>query len=168
MAITQQIARLSPGELAECRASVEAVHRLCSFTLRDDGDHLDLDWWPRALRRALAAAQAPARLLEAVERACSGGTEINPAYRDVLDTIFEHPVTALEPAEVREVATVLAEWTGADAAHAIPRDAEQAQRLLGMEYVIHPGPDLGRNYAALRRFYGEAAEQGLATAMWWD
>ena len=70
MAVTQQLARLTTDELARCRRSVDALHQLCSFELREPGEYLDLDWSPRALQRAAVLAGLPDELVTAIERAC--------------------------------------------------------------------------------------------------
>lgn len=167
MAVTQQIARLTLDELERCRASVAEVDRLCSFALRPRSDYLDLNWWPTALKRAAAASAARSALSDAIDRACHGGIEVNPAYRDAPVTIWEHPVTALEPSAVCEVAADLGRVDPADLLDGLPRDPEEAQRALGLEARdVHAG--LVEQYAFLQRFYVEACEHGLATAMWWD
>ena len=112
VAVTQQIARLTAAELAECRRSLEAIDRLCSFDLRPPEDHLDLNWSPRPLEQAAIRSGLPAEVAESLRQACAGEEEINPAYREVAYSVWEHPVTALEPAAVREVAAVLERWRG--------------------------------------------------------
>jgi hypothetical protein len=57
MAVTQQLVRLSPALLAECRSSVEALDEVCSFKLSET-DYLDIDWWPIHLEQ-VAEACAP-------------------------------------------------------------------------------------------------------------
>jgi hypothetical protein len=169
VAVTQQIARLTRDELASCRSSLRAIDSLCWFKLREPTDYLDLDWAPQPLEQAVAIAALPAGLLEAVRRACSGGSEVNAGYRDAPSTISEHPVTALEPDQVRHVALVLATCTGDDLVRELPPNAADAARLVGMsEFSCHPSEYLRTHYDALRRFYEDAAQQGLATAMWWD
>jgi hypothetical protein len=169
VAVTQQIARLTADELAECRRSLEAIDRLCSFDLRPEQDHLDLDWAPRPLEQAATRAGLPAPVIEALRRACAGGEEINPAYREVAYSVWEHPVTALEPEDVREVAAVLEGWSGDAIIGDLATDAATAAAQLGVgELADDPRGDLGGHYEALRRFYLEAAARELATAMWWD
>ena len=132
-------------------------------------DHLDLNWSPRPLERAATRAGLPDAAVEAVRRACDGGAEINPAYRDVAFSVWEHPVTALEPAAVREVAAVLEGYDGDAILGDLAPDASTASAQLGVgELADDPRGDLRTHYTALRRFYLEAAERGLATAMWWD
>jgi hypothetical protein len=135
--------------------------------LRGAEDYLDLDWSPRPLELAAAIAGLPA---DAIRTACSGGSEVNAAYRDVADTIWEHPVTALDPSEVVDIAARLGRFPIADVVAGLPASKRAALAQLGMEegWDEHPRDYLGRHYEALRRFYVVAAERGLATAMWWD
>ncbi|MFE9747215.1 hypothetical protein ACFYOT_20120 [Saccharothrix saharensis] len=95
MAVTQQLVRIPAPHLAECRRSADAPAELCSYRAAPDEDHLDLDWWPAALRRAweLTGVTAMATLRLALD----GDGEVNPSYRDDPDTIPAHPVTAVEP-----------------------------------------------------------------------
>src|SRR3954447_5043682 len=169
MAVTQQLARLTTDELARCRRSAETLHLLCSFELREPRDYLDLDWSPRALQRAAVLAGLPGELVAAIERACDGDDEINPAYRDHARTIREHPVTALEPDVVRAIAAEVQRWSAAEIVRRVPDDPTLAARALGLtEMADRPREYLGTRFALLREFYAEANTRHLATAMWWD
>lgn len=87
----------------------------------------------------MTIAALPKELLEAVRRGCSGGNEIHAAYREAPSTIFEHPVTALEPDAVRDVASLLAKWNGDDVVRGLPKDAHAAKQLVGMnDLEDHP------------------------------
>ncbi|WP_143234779.1 hypothetical protein [Paractinoplanes atraurantiacus] len=149
MAVIQQLARLSSDQLDACREVVEKLDDLCSFRLLPASDHLDLDWASAPLLRAFELARFPEPAAALLRHAIGGDSEINPAYRDVPDSIFEHPVTALEPVRVAEVATALA--------------AAQTPELEG-----HLDSYLRHHLGALRDFYTEAADRALAVALWWD
>lgn len=167
MAVTQQLARLTADELAQCRSSVQMLSRLCSFQLRPRDDYLDLDWSPRPLE--LAAARIDMTLAAAIHHACTGGDEINPAYREHPGSVFEHPVRGLEPATVGTVAATLVRWKPDDVVSALPSDSDTAMRDVGMdEFSGHPGEYLRGHYEELRGFYATAAARGHATATWWD
>jgi hypothetical protein len=167
VAVTQQLARLTFDDLRRCRTSVAVLDRLWSFRLGERSDYLDLDWSPRPLE--LAAAQVSTALRDAIREACSGGYEINPAYRDRHETIFEHPVRGLEPKVVRAVAAALLRWSPDDVVAALPTDPAAAKQLVAMaEFSGHPRDYLRGHYDALRRFYESAAAGELATANWWD
>ena len=167
MAVTQQLARLTSEQLAQCRSSIEVLDRLCSFKLRTHEDYLDLDWSPHPLE--LTAARIDAELSAAVRDACSGGDEINPAYREFPGSIFEHPVRALEPDAVRAVAGILTRIDPRDLVASLPTHAEAARQIVGLEdFLGHPGDYLRGHYDSLRRFYQAAAARGQVTATWWD
>ena len=81
MAVTQQLARLSPEQLAVCRGSVEELDKLCSFELLPSSDYLNLDWAPAPLVGVFELAQVSTPILVALRRGLGGDVEINPAYR---------------------------------------------------------------------------------------
>ena len=169
MALTQQIARLTAAQLADCRASIDALGSLCAFTLRGVDDYLDLDWSPTPLQRAAVASGLPNELIEALSRACAGSDEINPGYRNVAVTIWEHPVTALDPAAMRDVAGQLDAWSASDIVQGLAHDAPTlAKQLQLTELPEQPRTYVSEYYEALRGFNLEAAQRELATAMWWD
>jgi hypothetical protein len=131
--------------------------------------NLDLDWSPIALRRAAALAELPHELIAAITFSCDGESEINPAYRDHPDTIWDHPVNALEADAVETVAGQLRRWSPADVVRAVPHDPTLAAQALGVsEMPDRPRTYLQANFALLCEFYVEAAARRLATAMWGD
>ncbi len=131
MAVTQQFARIPATQLVACRQSVPALDALCSFTSTPDEDYLDLNWWPIILRRAWELTGASARALAVLQRGFGGDKEVNPAYRDHPNTIWEHPVTALEPPQVGEVAEAL-RAVMLEAIHAVvPSNPDQIEAKLG-------------------------------------
>ena len=75
--------------------------------LLPSSDYLDLDWVPTPLIRAFELAQVSAPIIVALRRGLDGDAEINPAYRSREDTVWEHPVAALEPDIVADVASLL-------------------------------------------------------------
>jgi len=108
-------------------------------------------------------------LSAAIREACSGGDEINPAYRGSPGSIFEHPARALEPHAVRAVAATLARIDPESLVAVLLPDAEAARQIVGIdEFDGHPRDYLRGHYDSLRRFYAVAAARGLATATWWD
>ncbi|GAA4561070.1 hypothetical protein [Planotetraspora kaengkrachanensis] len=155
--------------LVACRRSVRELHRLCSFKLAPDGDHLDLDWAPSSLIQISELSGAAPHAVAALRRALRGDAEVNPAYRDHPDTIWEHPVTALDADAVGEVATVFRNLPNAVSALVPPED----HAAWSAPDKAPPGSDGPRGYltmhlAALLRFYEEATRRGLAVVVWWD
>jgi hypothetical protein len=155
VAVTQQLARITAAQLARCRWSVHELDRVCSFAVAPALDHLDLDRSPAGLLRA-ARLTLDESDVAALRRALEGDEEVNPAFRDHPHTIWEHPVTALEPAAVAEVAGRLRRFDPGTAVVGPPPDD-----VPSVEY-------LREHLVALRAFYDGAADRGLATVMWWD
>jgi hypothetical protein len=171
MAVTQQFARIPATQLAACRQSVSALDTLCSFTSTPDEDYLDLNWWPIILRRAWELTGASARALAVLQRGFDGDEEVNPAYRDHPNTIWEHPVTALEPPQVGEVAEAL-RAVMPEAVHAVvPSNPDQIEAKLGKlarDMIGDLAEQLAQQHTILRDFYTEAARRQLAIVQWWD
>ncbi|GAA0898277.1 hypothetical protein GCM10009557_73490 [Virgisporangium ochraceum] len=169
MAVTQQLARLPMPVLTACRASVEELDRLCSFVTLPRSEYLDLNWAPPDLIRVFELARLETGTVIALRRAMEGDTEINPAYRDAPDTVWEHPVNALEPDAVAEVATVLGRIDPEAVLDVLPDDPAAAEEVLdSSDWHGHPRPYLREYLTALLDFYAHAARRGLATALWWD
>ncbi|MEQ4305387.1 hypothetical protein ABNF97_29070 [Plantactinospora sp. B6F1] len=169
MAVTQQLARLSPEQLARCRGSVEELDRLCSFELLSSSDYLDLDWAPAPLLGVFELARVGPPILAGLRRGLGGDTEVNPAYRDRPESVSGHPVTALESDAVAEVAGLLGQAEPQTVLVALPEDAASARLSIGMrDFDGHPGPYLHRHLVALRAFYADAARRRLAVVLWWD
>jgi hypothetical protein len=126
VAVTQQLARPSPAQLAACRSSVEELDKLCSFELLPSSDYLDLDWAPTPLIRAVELAQVSTPIVVALRRGLDGDAEINPAYRDREDTVWEHPVTGLEPDIVADVAMLFGQVEPEAVLATLPEDATAA------------------------------------------
>jgi hypothetical protein len=168
MPVVQNLARPTAVQLAACRRSVEELDRLCSFRMLSGEDHLDLDWSPGALRRLGDLIPLPPGVPEAIRHALSGGDEVNPAYRDTVDTIFEHPVTAWEPPDAARVADVLAGLDARRLAAGFPHRRVVAERLLLDPRMRDPGGYVLSHLTALRSFYLGARDRGLAVVLWWD
>ncbi|MFE3174133.1 DUF1877 family protein [Amycolatopsis sp. NPDC059090] len=171
MAVTQQLARIPAAQLAACRESADALDALCSFTAAPDEAYLDLNWWPVILKRAWAMAGADERTFALLRRGFDGDEEVNPAYRDYPYGIIDHPVTALEPPEVKAVAEALRSLTP-EAVHAVvPSDPEQIEAKLSPTALEVRGDLAGylaEQHTILRDFYEEAARRQLAVVLWWD
>ncbi|MGO1052059.1 DUF1877 family protein [Crossiella sp. CA198] len=169
MAVTQQLARIPAALLTTCRHSVPDLDRVCSFQSAPPEDHLDLDWWPAALKATWTLLGTNPDTLGLLHRAFDGDQEVNPAYRDAPDTIWEHPVTALEPDRVAEVAAALHTITAETIRSAVSanRDLLAAAGVLP-DPVVHPAEPLAATHAALQSFLAQAAHRRLAIVQWWD
>ncbi|MFC4058195.1 hypothetical protein ACFOWE_07815 [Planomonospora corallina] len=169
MAVTQQLARISGRWLDACRTSVDELVLLCSFGMAPAKDHLDLDWAPGPLLRIGELVCVDPDALAAFRCALDGDEEVNPAYRDHPQTVWEHPVTALEPAAVAVVAPLLRRVGAAMMTALAASDGE----ILAAVRELLPDVELPREYmlrhlTALLDFYDGAAERGLAVVLWWD
>ncbi|MCP2163862.1 hypothetical protein LX83_000702 [Goodfellowiella coeruleoviolacea] len=141
------------------------LHKLCSYRSAPRSDHLDLDWWPVVLRRL---GEPPEHAhLSVLRRAFDGHDEVNPAYRDHPTTVWEHPVTALEPDAVGVLAAELCGVTPQDVGAAAVLSGRADTGFAGLEpetvteHVV-------RAFGVLRDFYAEAASRRMAVVLWWD
>lgn len=169
MPVVQNLARLDEATLAACSTSVAVLDDVCSFRTLDRDDYLDLNWAPAPLEQAAKVAQVPASLVSALTRATGGGNEVNPAYREMPDSIWEHPVTSLDSTGVRRAHEQLQELSrlsflsSATAAEALVR--------LGDDFPPTVGDPMGylrTHFQALCGFYATAVERQLSVLMWWD
>lgn len=169
MPVVQNLARLSEEALVACVNSVTVLDDVCSFRALDRNDYLDLDWSPAPLQQAAKAAQIPASLVSALANATGGDDEVNPAYREMPNSIWEHPVRSLGSTAVRRVHEQLQELSrlnflsSATAADAFARLGDRFPPPDGdpMDY-LHP------HFQALCDFYATAVERELSVLMWWD
>lgn len=167
MAVTQNLARLSDAMISECITSTGTLDDVCSFRGLKSSEYLDLDWAPTLLKQASVTADVHAGLLGALDRATRGEGEVNPAYRDVPDTIWEHPVSSLRSTRVAEVdkslqALAMLDFLSVQNVH------DAFDRLPQFERPDRPAEYLREHFRALCDFYRGAAARGLGTLMWWD
>ncbi|GAA4598011.1 hypothetical protein GCM10023194_74410 [Planotetraspora phitsanulokensis] len=155
--------------LMTCRHSVHELDRLCSFKLAPTSDHLDLDWAPAGLIQIAELSGMDPHPVAALRRALRGDSEVSPAYRDHPNTIWEHPVTALDADTVGGVAAVLGSLPDAasvlvpPAGHAAWNAFDKAPQGLD-----DPRGYLILHLTALLEFYDQAARRRWAVVMWWD
>jgi hypothetical protein len=170
MAVTQQLVRIPATQLAACRLTVTELDKLCSFTSAPKADYLDLNWWPIALKRIGELPVAGHSGVAVLGHAFGGTREVNPAYRDHPDTVWWHPVTALEPDAVEQIAGALRVLTPEAVRAAVPPTPGEAEALLGSELrgVDNLADRLAHQFTLLRDFYDEAARRHLAVVFWWD
>lgn len=163
MALTQQLARLTTGHLIECTSSVAALDDVCSFRGLPPADYLDLDWSPALLIQCAELVGVGTAVASRLRLATDGVREVNPAYRDAPETIFEHPVNALERRDVQLVTAALVQLEVSDfLADAQPGDVP------GLQELTEPLAYLREHWLALVAFYREADARELSVVMWWD
>lgn len=171
MAVTLQLARIPAAQLAACQRSVQELDRLCSFESAPQSDYLDLDWAPTLLTRVCELAGVDRDCLAALNRSLDGDGEVNALYRDQPNTVWEHPVTMLDPRAVTEIAIALARIETRTVLAGLAGDASRTTAALG-DITARIEGDLGSyvtsHLEALRRFYAEASRRQLAIVRWWD
>lgn len=167
MAVTLQLARITPAQLSECRRSIAPLDRLCSFELVPPADFLDLDWADDALIRLCEHAGGD---VAALRRAVSGDVEVNPAYRDQPYTVMEQP-RCIEPVDVAVLAAALCRIDLDLAISRLPSDLPAIRETLGgilADFSGDPHGYVTHHFRALRDFYTGAADRHLAIVIWCD
>jgi hypothetical protein len=149
MAVTQQLARLSPDLLQRCRADVTVLGDLVSFLLVPEQNYLDLHWAPAPLEKIVGNA-GDAEGAAALRLACQGARPVNDGFPDF--EVYEPP-RELDIGEVRATSAALARI----AFDGIARDASG-----------YTAAQLGEYLRALCAFYAAAAAANEAVIVWWD
>ncbi|RZS43371.1 uncharacterized protein DUF1877 [Herbihabitans rhizosphaerae] len=167
MAVTQQLARVTAMQLAACRRSVAELDELCSFRSAPRYDYLDLNWWPATLERVWELTGADTATMSVLRRGFGSADEVNPAYRDY-PTVWEHPVTAVEPDQVAEVADALRTMTPGAVHAVVSSSRDRALAEIVPDVTGDLAEIVAEQHAILRQFYDEAARRRLATVLWWD
>jgi hypothetical protein len=164
MAVTQNLARLSDAMISECAISTATLDQVCSFRGLEASEYLDLDWAPTQLMQAAVIADVDAELLAALDLATRGEGEINPAYRDMPDTIWEHPVSCLRSAQALRSISPCRRLARLDFLSA----DDAFNRLPQLETMDRLAEYLREHFRAICDFYRRAAARKLGTIMWWD
>jgi hypothetical protein len=150
---------------------VTELDELCSFLSAPQEDYRDLNWWPAVLKRVWELARVDAQTLAVLRRGLDGDGEVNPAYRDHPDTIWEHPVTFLEPDGVGEIADALRTLDPEAIRAAVPPNSDHTDAVIGSMYregLDNLPEHVAKQFATLRDFYDEAVRRRLAVVLWWD
>ena len=162
MAVTQQLARLSPTLFELCRRDTVTLMRLLSFNLVGDDRHLDLDWSPHGLEQPAHARDVGQG--RAVSRALEGG--IKPLNAALPADAVEIAPCGLDADDVRATAAQLAAIKPSDLLAAWQVVAAEVERSTA---VTDDAPAYyRRQFESLVRFYSAAARDGEAVVMWWD
>jgi hypothetical protein len=150
--------------ISQCATSTAMLDEICSFRRLEKSEYLDLDWAPNLLKLAAVIADVDAELLAALDLATRGEGEINPAYRDVPDTVWGHPVSSLRSTQVAEIDKSLQALAGLDFLSV----DDAFDRLPQFAALDRPAEYRREHFRWLCDFYRGAAVQGLGTIMWWD
>ncbi|MGH4034020.1 DUF1877 family protein [Actinomycetota bacterium Odt1-20B] len=171
MALTQQLARVSPQYLAECRrAAADSPDNAPCWDPPTD-DTVDLDWSMWGLIRFLRSVPVDAVHTDVLNRSVSGDELDGVAYLDHVAFYdgFDGPPALLGPAAVAEVARGLAAIDMNQFLALLPADAADAAQVTGFgSFDGDLRAYLADHFSTLRDFYLAAAARGLAVVMWVD
>ena len=162
MAVTQQLARLSPGLFDACRSDINTLLRLLAFDLIPRDRYLDLDWASHGL--VLLARDCNAEHGDVVARALDG--LIRPVNADLPADAVEIVPGGLDSSGVRATAAQLAAIEPSILLAAWPRVSAEIER--STERTDDPISYYRNQFQRLRDFYAAAARDGETTIMWWD
>ncbi|MEV0282369.1 DUF1877 family protein [Streptomyces sp. NPDC050610] len=167
MALTQQLARVSPQYLERCREAA---------TVSPDGDPqwdppeddtLDLDWAIWELLWFYRRMQPDASQIPVLEQAINGDPDGSVSFLDHPEVYdgFDAPPALLTPAAVSQVARDLAVMGIAPLLETLPAYRE-AGGFSG--FTGEPREYLANHFALLQSFYSAASEREMAVVTWAD
>ncbi|MER5888767.1 DUF1877 family protein [Streptomyces sp. NPDC001941] len=170
MALTQNLARVSPAYLARCRQAAEESPSGDPRWDPPDEDVLDLDWAMWGLIRLFRWARIDPAHIEALERSIHGDAA-GVAFLDHLEFYdrMDTPPALVRPRDVGEIAGLLdaIDWNTALAL--FPEDPVLAAQVSGLDGFAGNLPAyLTEHFEALRAFYRLASERRLAVVTWVD
>ncbi|MEV5380518.1 DUF1877 domain-containing protein [Streptomyces nondiastaticus] len=171
MALTQQLARVSPQYLARCRRTAEDSPGKAPGWDPPDRDTLDLGWALWGLARFFRRSGVDAVLTAALERSFSGDSADDAGFLDhpTVHDGFDGPPALLAPAAVSEICRVLGTADIDEVLELLPRDGEEAAKMCGFGgFSGDLAAYLRGHFTALRGFYADASARGLAVVAWVD
>ena len=168
MAVTQQLARLTPEQLAACQRDELALDQLLSFKAASADHYLDLDWAGESLVMGLAdhGAKETARLLanlfgeeaEIVNHACPTGSSGHIAYSEI---------TVMDQASVQQLVLRL-QHLSPDRLDLICARASTRAAEKGVISFADARQYFQETFARLLDFLQSAASREQAVVAWWD
>ncbi|MEV8098031.1 DUF1877 family protein [Kitasatospora sp. NPDC085879] len=171
MALTQQLARVSPEYLDRCR---RAAADSADGDPRWDppaADLLDLEWAAWGLERYLRRTGAAPGLADTLDRATSGDGSADIAFLDHVTVYdgFGDPPALLAPDAVAGIVRALDAVDTAEMLARLPRDPSEAARICGFDgFRGDLAAHLLQYFDALRDFCRGAAARRLAIVVWVD
>lgn len=170
MALTQQLARVTPQYLEQCRQNAAASPDEDPRWDPPQDDILDLDWAIRGLVTFGRWACIEERNLAALERSIAGGDgDVGFLDHPAVYDGFDVPPALLAPAAVTEVAHALSAFDLTAALNRLPADDAEAVQACGFDaFDGHPRDYLIQHFTALRDFYNTASNRGHAVLAWID
>ncbi|HEX2907175.1 MAG TPA: hypothetical protein VHO69_09970 [Phototrophicaceae bacterium] len=168
MAITQQLAMVTQSELDLCKTSETALNTLIWFKFTANR-YLDLNWAPVGLQICFEQSGQTLSAQKAFDWSLNGTKVVNPECPEgpPSDTVYSQ-ITFLEIDQVQLVAKNLQEVVADTLFAWIPKDLAEANAVLRTDLTVHPKIYYPQMFHQLRQFYQTAAQNNMATVMWWD
>lgn len=172
MALTQQLARVSPEYLATCRRTAAESPEGGPGWDPPEGDTLDLDWGIWGLLWYCHRAQIDGQHLSVLERPITGDPSDDIGFLnhpDVYDG-FGDPPTLLSPTAVGELASDLGTLDLDRLLRGLPQSQSEAAVACGLGEGFNGNPRdyLVQHFTSLRDFYAEAHRRGFCVLAWVD
>ncbi|WP_328392369.1 DUF1877 family protein [Streptomyces sp. NBC_00390] len=171
MALTQQLARVSPQYLVQCRAAAARSSDGNPDWDPPAEDTLDLDWAIWGLIWFCQRMQVEGQRIRVLRRSITGDQGGDVGFLDHPEVYdgFDSPPAVLAPAAVAEVARDLAAMDVDELLRSLPEDRFAAAEACGFRgFDGHPREYLVEHFALLQGFYGIASRRGLAVLTWKD
>ncbi|MFF9573201.1 DUF1877 domain-containing protein [Streptomyces sp. NPDC014685] len=171
MALTQQLARVSPQYLAQCRATAEVSADSNPGWDPPSEDTVDLDWAIGGLLWFCQRMRIEGPCVQVLQRSISGdpGGGIEFLDHPEIHDGFGSPPALLAPAAVVEVARGLAALDIDEVLSCLPADHWEAAEACGFRgFNGHPRKYLVEHFELLQSFYLTAGRRGLAVLVWTD
>ncbi|MFD5503912.1 DUF1877 domain-containing protein [Streptomyces sp. NPDC127061] len=171
MALTQQLARVSPQYLAQCRAAAEVSPDGNPDWDPPAEDTVDLDWAIWGLIWFCQRMRIEGPCVQVLKRSISGdpGGDIEFLDHPGVYDGFDSPPALLAPAAVAEVARGLAALDIGEVLSCLPADHLEAAETCGFRgFNGHPREYLVEHFGLLQSFYLIASRRGLAVLTWPD
>ncbi|WP_121188500.1 DUF1877 domain-containing protein [Nocardiopsis sp. Huas11] len=171
MALTQQLARVSPQYLAQCRAAAEVAHDGDPGWDPPAEDTVDLDWAIWGLICFCQRMRIEGPCVQVLKRSISGDPGGDVEFLDHPEVYdgFDSPPALLAPAAAAEVARGLAALDIGEVLTCLPvNDVEAAEACGFRGFDGHPREYLVGHFVLLRSFYLIAGQRGLAVLTWTD
>ena len=159
MAVTQQLVRMSEERLSRCQSSADELDRLVSLELEQDDGHLDVNWAPVGLVRAVSyvLGVSAAKDLEALFEGAEGVNAKHPSGVD--GYLVYSPIKSTPAATVRRIYRRL-------------RSASpQELGIAAEESVSGDGPASAwfqMQFVELLAFLDAACSRSQCVVAWWD
>jgi hypothetical protein len=169
MAVTQQIVRISEGDIIKCSQSEEKCDELISFKLNAALDELDLDWAHQGLDIYCNKSNQKDDVCTAISTVLDGIQLINELYKSGTNSYQVYSdITYTSPEKVKESASAFRLINWASLESCMPQNKGEALKLLKVDLVCHPNEYYIPKLRELVSFVQETANRNMGLAQWWD